>query len=43
MIGLSLPVTASALDPRGARTSTDGRRRMRTASLLGLVSTLPLG
>ena len=44
MIGLSLAITASALAPRRAVTSVDSRFRIRRiASLLGLVSSLPLG
>ena len=42
MIGLSLPITASALAPRRAFASVDSRFRIRrNASLLGLVSSFP--
>lgn len=44
MIGLSLAMSASALAPRRAFASADNRLRIRrSASLLGLVSSLPLG
>jgi len=44
MIGLSLLITASALAPCRALTSAASLLRMRrTAALLGLVNSLPLG
>jgi len=44
MTGLSRVITASALAPRRAFISAESRFRIcRIASLLGLVSSLPLG
>jgi len=43
MIGLSVAITVSAFAPRSLRISVDNRFRIRrSASLLGLVNSLPL-